>query len=473
MAGKVYSMIIVDRVKAFLDSKISEEQAGFRPGRSCADQMFTIRQLMNHCKSHQVPFHACFIDLAKAYDSVNRSLLWSILDRYGVPAHIIEIIRDLHTGTLACVRVKGQKSEWFEVDGGVRQGCVMAPLLFNIFFDSLIRLLLQEVGLENGIQICYRRKNEFFLPSRRGLGSRPRQGIPILGYADDLALMSHNLSLLNDMIYRFEALTQMFGLTISISKTKQLSGAWAIAEDEDIYDIHMDTFDEHDTFVRHSDPLVVCIRGECLEKVDNFKYLGSIISSDGGIDKEISNRIAKAAAAFHQLAIIWHNKHINIFNKSQFYKSIVLPILLYGAESWTTLSSHLQKLETFHMGCLRTILGLSLRDRVRNVYILQRCKVPSIATTIRLYRLRWFGHVCRMDESRFCQRVMLGECAQGSRPRGGPTKHWDSLIHHDLRQIKEQYTWYNKTMNRKEWNDVLVSYRNATAGLDPLGNSCR
>ena len=80
-----------------------------------------------------------FVDLRKAYDSVPRDTLWRILHVYGVHTKLIELLMDLHTGTQAAVRMGGVVSEWFDVHGGVRQGCVIAPLLFNIYMDFVVR----------------------------------------------------------------------------------------------------------------------------------------------------------------------------------------------------------------------------------------------------------------------------------------------------------------------------------------------
>ena len=77
----------------------------------------------------------CFIDLQKAYDSVDRELLWVVLVRFGVPEKMLTVIRQFHEGMRARVRTD-EHSEWFDVTQGLRQGCVLSPLLFNIFFAA-------------------------------------------------------------------------------------------------------------------------------------------------------------------------------------------------------------------------------------------------------------------------------------------------------------------------------------------------
>ena len=86
----------------------------------------------------------CFVDLQKAYDSVDRELLWKVLARAGVPSAMIDVIHQFHDGMRTRVRMDdGELSEWFEVTQGLRQGCVLSPSLFNIFFAAVMEVVLQ------------------------------------------------------------------------------------------------------------------------------------------------------------------------------------------------------------------------------------------------------------------------------------------------------------------------------------------
>ena len=96
----------------------------------------------------------CFIDLAKAYDSVDRVLLWEILARFGVPPRMIKVIRMSHDGMRARVQLDdGDFSAWFNVCQGLRQGCVLSPLLFNIFFAAVITVVLQRFADRFGLGV--------------------------------------------------------------------------------------------------------------------------------------------------------------------------------------------------------------------------------------------------------------------------------------------------------------------------------
>ena len=103
-------------------------------------------------ESARTPLFLCFIDLQKAYDSVDRTLLWQVLARFGTPPQKIEVIRQFHDGMKACVRSDdGRCSEWFEVAQGLRQGCVLSPLLFNVFFAAILRIVLERFSKDADI----------------------------------------------------------------------------------------------------------------------------------------------------------------------------------------------------------------------------------------------------------------------------------------------------------------------------------
>ena len=94
----------------------------------------------------------CFVDLQKAYDSVDRELLWKVLAQAGVPSAMIDVIRQFHDGMRTRVRMDdGELSERFEVTQGLRQGCVLSPLLFNIFFAAVMEVVLQRFSEDGTI----------------------------------------------------------------------------------------------------------------------------------------------------------------------------------------------------------------------------------------------------------------------------------------------------------------------------------
>ena len=99
-AGKILLKIIARRLSEYCERVgiPPEEQSGFRPNRSTTDMMFVIRRLQEPARKKRIPLYVCFIDLTKAYDSVGRALLWTVLARFSVPQNMISVIRQFHDG---------------------------------------------------------------------------------------------------------------------------------------------------------------------------------------------------------------------------------------------------------------------------------------------------------------------------------------------------------------------------------------
>ena len=153
-AGKGLLKIVANRLSDFCEAQqiLPEEQCGFRPARSTIDMLFVVRRLQELSRQRKTPLYMCFVGLQKAYDSVDRELLWKVLARAGVPSVMIDVIRQFHDGMRARVRMDdGELSEWFEVAQGLRQGCVLSLLLFNIFFAAVIEVALQRFSEDDTI----------------------------------------------------------------------------------------------------------------------------------------------------------------------------------------------------------------------------------------------------------------------------------------------------------------------------------
>jgi len=384
------------------------------------------------------PLHICFVDLKKAYDSVNRGALWKILESIGVPPKIVDLLRDLHDGTAACVKGFGRMSEWFPIQTGVRQGCIIAPLLFNVFIDFLLKEAFKDLPDDNGFEIMFKVDGCLDRPtSKRGLDAHFKEIIANMMYADDMALISTNPASLERMITSLERVTQAWAMCISVPKTKIMS----LSRPRGTQPMHN-----------------VSIRGEVIGLVDEFVYLGSMLSSDGSMDKEVNRRIASAAKTFHMLVRCFRCKSIMRSTKVAVYKACVIPCLLYGCETWPVLDRHLQRLHVFHMNCLRRLCNLSRRKKVRNQSILDMCKVEHISELLFRSRLRWLGHVARMDESRVPKKLLF--CGvSGRRSRGRPKKRWTDVVKNDLKRTGQTLKWFRSCQDRAFWRSVLLEGR--------------
>jgi hypothetical protein len=132
-----------------------------------------------------------------------------------VEPQVVALLADLHTGTQAAVKLAGSKGEWFDISHGVRQGCVIAPLLFNIFFDCVVRLALSEMPDGCGVDLAYQVEAEV-LPRFKGTGPSTLLTVATLMYADDLVLMSCDKSELELMLKTFDSVCSRMGMCVII-----------------------------------------------------------------------------------------------------------------------------------------------------------------------------------------------------------------------------------------------------------------
>ena len=133
--GKILSTILLKRLRSAVDVTLKEEQTGFRAGRSCTEQIFTLRNIIDQCIEFQKPIVINFIDFKKAFDSVHRESLWKIAKIYGIPEQFIDIFNAIYLNFRSCIKTGTGISIFFLIKTGVRQGCILSTLLFLLVID--------------------------------------------------------------------------------------------------------------------------------------------------------------------------------------------------------------------------------------------------------------------------------------------------------------------------------------------------
>lgn len=359
---------------------------------------------MEKCREQHRDLYIAFVDLSKAFDSVDRELLWSVLQRCGCPPRFTELVRELHDGMTVRVRYGGELSEPFEVSRGVKQGCVLAPVLFNIYIQCITRLMATSLNEEDKIHLNYRTdRNLFDLRKLKAKTKVSKTSLLELQYADDCALVADSAEGLQRVLTRSAELYKKLGLQINIQKTEYIKHTA--------------------TPVEGSHPLT--IDGEPLREVLSFKYLGSHISANCSLDDEISHRIGQANGAYGRLRTkVFENHNLTLNTKTMVYHAVVISALLYGSETWTLYQRQVKLLEQFHMKSLRKLLGVTWRDRVSNLEVLRRTRCVSLENVLNRNKLRWVGHVIRMDDVRLPKQLLYGELSLGMRTAGGQLKRY-------------------------------------------------
>ena len=182
------------------------------------DQLWVVHQVVERATEYRTPLYQCFVDLLKAYDSVNRQAMTAFLKNYRAPKQLVEI-EELYTETRYQIRTARSMSEDFEVNNRVQQGCVLSPGLFNCFLDKILKEALENLG--GGLNIQYTSKGGVFLSYH---DKNPAAAcIQDVLYADDLAMVAETRRELQHMVNVLIGACTWWGMTISRGKTKLLA----------------------------------------------------------------------------------------------------------------------------------------------------------------------------------------------------------------------------------------------------------
>ena len=352
----------------------------------------------------QQSLYTVFIDLSKAFDTVDRSTLWTLLRRYGCPETFVKIIQEFHDGMAGAVSI----GDPFEISHGLKQGCVLAPTLITLFLATVSE------HLSTGVFIRTRSDGKLFKLARLKASTKTRElCIRELLFADDAAIVAHTLEDIREICKQFEQATTMFGLTIN---TKQTVTLYQPPPGQTSIDPHVEIY------------------GSPLKAVKNVTYLGSTVASDNTIGVEINNRIQAASGAFGGLwKRVWPQHGITVSTKCKVYKAIVRPTLLYSAETYTLYRRHFRKLSKMRLRNLREILQISWKDHIPNVEVLRPANMSSIEATLTASQLRWTGHIIRMNDSRWPKAVFYWELTKGKRLRGGQRLRYKDVVKRHLK----------------------------------------
>ena len=170
----------------------------------------------------------------------------------------------------------------------------------------------------------------------------------------------------------------------------------------------------------------ISVRGEVLEQVERYKYLGSIVTQDGRCFEEIKTRTAIAKNAFNKIQALVTNRSISVSLRKRFIKAYVWSTLMYGCEAWTITKEMERKIEATELWLYRRMLKISWTERVSNEIVLQRAGARrEMVKKIRQRQLRFLGHVMRLEQ---LESVCVTGKVEGRRGRGRPRmKLVDSL----------------------------------------------
>ena len=385
---KLLNRILIARITPGLEEILRSNQAGFRHGRSCAEQIFVVRQLFERCKEfNSHPIYACFVDYKAAFDSVDRTILWETLESYGIPTKYINLIKEGYNGFTASVMVDGTLTDPFEVEGGVKQGDVPSPTLFNIIIDHLAIESFDNSNSSLGIFI-----------SALGDYLTDRE------FADDNITVSDSEKKLQELMDNLVYYSEGANLTVNTSKTKTISNRTA----------------------------EITVNGNVLEQVSDYKYLGSYVNPENNLEKEINLRIGRAWGQFNKLSKVW-NSRASIRTKMRIYQASIRSTMTYACETWPLTSKQEKKLDTTDRKIVRRILNIKWFHKQTNEELYRITQLQPLSSFITKMRLKWLGHVLRFDDRNVVKHLLFWEPDDANRPVGRPAFRFCDAVRRDAK----------------------------------------
>ena len=261
-----------------MNHELLDFQAGFRKGRGTRDRIADIHWIIKQAREFQKNIYFCFIEYASAFDCVDHNKLWKILQGMGIPDHLTCLLRNLYACQEATVRTGHETTDWFKVEKGVRQGCILSPCLFNLYAEYVMR----NAGLDElqaGINIARRNTNN-------------------LRYADDTTLMAESEEELKSLLMKVKEESKKVSLKLNIQKMKIMASGSITSWQIDV---------------------------ETMETVRDFIFLGSKITADGDCSHEIKRHLLLGRKVMTNLDSIFKSRDITFPTKIHLVKAMVFP----------------------------------------------------------------------------------------------------------------------------------------------------
>ena len=138
-SAKIYEAILESKLRQATEATLEKAQSGFRKGYSTQDHIFTLRKLIETTTIQDGKLFITFIDLEKAFDRVQREMMWEILEKIKISKQLLGAIKSIYRMTTNYIRTGNETTEEFITTKGLRQGGALSPMLFILFLDNIIK----------------------------------------------------------------------------------------------------------------------------------------------------------------------------------------------------------------------------------------------------------------------------------------------------------------------------------------------
>jgi hypothetical protein len=385
---KVLERVIERRVRDSVE--IDNMQFGFSPGRGTTDAIFIVRQVQEKYLAKKQEVWMAFVDLEKAFDRVPREVIWWAMRKLGVDEWLVKVVQAMYEGVTTAVKLGEEVSAEFPVKVGLHQGSVLSPLLFIVVLEALSK--------------------EF------------RTGAPWeLLYADDLVLIAESQEKLMEKLRVWKVGFEEKGLKVNVGKTKVMRcsdepraakasgkfpcaicskgvGSNSIRCGECKLWVHKKCsgvkgrvkadIDYHCKKCKNGTVNIMaetsnkekCLmeNGVSLDCVEEFCYLGDMLSCGGGAVEASRVRVKCAWKKFRELSPILAESGASLRLKGKIYTACVRSSMIYGSETWPMKVEDRQRLERAERMMVRRMCGVTVRDRKSCEELRQRLGIDSV-----------------------------------------------------------------------------------------------
>ena len=241
LAAKIYNALLRNRIEPEIDNILWKNKNGFRRNRSTTSQILIICRILEGVRAKNLQATLQFVDFTKAFDSIHRGKMEQILLAYGLPKETVAAVMILYRNTKVKVRSPDGDTEYFDIVAGVLQGDTLAPYLFTICLDYVLRTSIDKFR-ENGFELTKKKSRRY-----------PAKTITDTDYADDIAILANTPNQAETLRHSLERAAAAIGLHVNANKTDYMC------------------------FNQAGD--ISTLERTSLKLVDKFTYLGSSVSS--------------------------------------------------------------------------------------------------------------------------------------------------------------------------------------------------
>lgn len=414
IAYKLFASLLRARlVQAGAEARLSDEQFGFRSGRSTVQAIATLRRRIECAvawKNGRLSVLA--LDWKRAFDSITISSLHQALERFGLPAHVLKVVRAIYTNRQFFVQDCGETSDVRPQAAGISQGCPLSPFLFVMVMTVMMTDASREMR---------------------------DMDVSVLLYADDTLIMGEDASLVEKFLNAISRVGLRYGL-----------------------ELHGNKFQLLQVGPKH------CIRrpdGSAIVSGDRLTYLGAVVTADGRGGPELSRRLGMAANDFRELSRFWKHARISRERKLQALQAVIFSKLRYGFSACFFNAAELRRLDGFQNRCLRGAVGIkpAFISRISNAKVLETCKQKPLSMQVQKEQLLLFGEAARaapsnpLHSSLFWTSTLDLRVNAFVRRIGRPILEWASgVLKEALRRCGDWTTLLNKIHCKRTWTNFIT-----------------